>query len=478
MTALGAAAAVRRHGPVAALTVLALVLRALGAHQSLYGDELFTYQIGVRPTFDLALDLITGPQEISPPLHLLLARWSYRLLDTPGAIRLVSLWAGTMTVPVVFALGARTVGERAGLVGAALFALSPFATFYAVEGRPYALMGLFVTCAAYAAVRACEEGAARAWWAAFAFASCAAAWTHYTCLFALLALSGWVLVARPRRWRALLAADLAAVAGFLPWLPSLIDDLGSPAEHIFELIAPTTFDGVASGMGRWAVGSPFSRLADVPGTPAALLLCVAAAVAAASVLRGPLRRPRAGVLLVVLLAAASPAGTIAYSVLGTDVFLARNLYASLPALALAAGALVAAPPRRLAAATTGAALAAFAAGAIAGAGPGNARPPYREVARYLDRTVAPGETVLEAAGLPYPGPPGRQIEVYNHGTYALLHAHVRGATARALAAARRDGRLAVVATGRTRPPGPGFRRLSTHGFGHRSGLRVDVYAPR
>ena len=100
-----------------------------------------------------------------------------------------SLLAGVATVPLVYVLGARTVGRAAGLAGAALLALSPFAIFYASEARAYALMTLIVVLSTLALLRALETNERR-WWAAFALLQAAAMYS---------ALHGGVRAGRPVR---------------------------------------------------------------------------------------------------------------------------------------------------------------------------------------------------------------------------------------------------------------------------------------
>ena len=58
--------------PVAAITLLALAVRLAGLDESVFGDELFTYEIATRPGFGDMLDGVSGPLEISPPLYFVL----------------------------------------------------------------------------------------------------------------------------------------------------------------------------------------------------------------------------------------------------------------------------------------------------------------------------------------------------------------------------------------------------------------------
>src|SRR4051794_15689076 len=169
--------------PVAAacaLTLLALVLRVLAARQSLGGDELFSLEVAARPGLGDVLDGVRGPLEITPPGFFVLA-WAFGKLGDPTYwLKAPSVLAGTLTVPVTYALGARTVGRGAGLIGGAIVAISPYAVFYGSEARAYALTGLLVALAALLLLVALDREAepprdsvyamrrAWPWWVAFA----------------------------------------------------------------------------------------------------------------------------------------------------------------------------------------------------------------------------------------------------------------------------------------------------------------------
>ena len=59
-----------------------------------------------------------------------------------AGVRSLSLIAGAATVPVAYLAGRELSGVRAGLVAAALVAVSPFLVFYSQEARAYALLTL------------------------------------------------------------------------------------------------------------------------------------------------------------------------------------------------------------------------------------------------------------------------------------------------------------------------------------------------
>jgi 4-amino-4-deoxy-L-arabinose transferase-like glycosyltransferase len=146
---------------VAALTVLALGLRLALDDQSVGSDELFTYGYTVDQSFSHVLEV---DNENNPPLFYLLAWLAAKAGDPTFAIRLPSVLLGAATVPVVYALGARTVGRAAGLVAAAIVAIAPFGLFYGTEARAYSALMFFTALSTLALVGPCRRAAAWPGW--------------------------------------------------------------------------------------------------------------------------------------------------------------------------------------------------------------------------------------------------------------------------------------------------------------------------
>ena len=95
---------------------------------------------------------------------------------------------------MVYALGRQVVGPLAGVVAAALVALSPFAAFYSVEARPYATMVFFVALSTLALLRAVEDERRR-WWVVYALAAACAVYSHYTAIFVVAGQAVWAILA-------------------------------------------------------------------------------------------------------------------------------------------------------------------------------------------------------------------------------------------------------------------------------------------
>lgn len=396
---------------VLALTVLGAVIRVRVAGQSGFADELSTHWIVLSHGLGDVVSIVHTDAEITPPLFFVLSWLTTRLGHSTELLRLPSLLAGTAAIPVVHAIGARTVGRRAGLLAAALLALSPFMVFYSAEARGYELMIALVMFSTYALLRG-ADGGRRGWWALYAFASCGAMYTHYTAAFALAAQLGWLLVARPAARRPALIANAAAVLGFLPWTTGLINDLTSPTTKILSKLEPFTLHAVGKGLGHWAIGTPYafetSGLRALPGTIALMLLAlgvVLGAAAGAPRIFAARRRVPAPVILVLLLALSVPVGEAILSAFGTNLFGVRNLAAAWPYAALALAALLGAPGPRVRLLATACVVACFAIAAVKMLEPRFGRIDYGAAARQIDREAAPGDVVLDRAVLT-PGPLG------------------------------------------------------------------------
>ena len=388
----------------AGLTGVGLVLRLVYLdHQSLYADDLSTAWIVTGQGLGEVIDRVQTDQEITPPLYFVVTWLTAKLGDSTSWLQVPSLLAGTAIIPLVYLLGAKTIGRPAGLVGAALTALSPYLIFYSTEARAYALVLLLVLLSTLALLTALDTGRRR-WWGAYAALSCAVMYTHYSGAFALAGQALWALWAHRESWRPLLVANGAAAIGFLPWLPSYIDDSESPTTGILEFIHPFELGRAAHDVFRWAIGFPLSAPRSLPGTVGVVLFASGLAIALGSLaLRAARRyavgsgfRPAPRTVLIGCLALFPTVGSALYSLLGDDVFAPRNLITAWPGIALALGGVstaVAAPLLRAAAVTL--VLSAYCIGTVKVFGDDFRRPDYDSVADFIERTGQPGDVVID-----------------------------------------------------------------------------------
>ena len=322
-------------------------LRLVVAGQDLYADELATYWVATAHGFTGVIDTVATTAEITPPLSFLLTWLTTRLGEAPELVRLSSLIAGIASIPLVYAVGARTVGRRAGLLAAALTTLSPFMIFYSTEARGYGVLMALVLLSTFALLRAVVDDRWR-WWLLYTASVALAAYTHYTGVYVVAGQLAWALWVHPRARKHLLMATAAVVVLYLPWLSSLRGDLDSPTTEILGGLL--RFDGrtIRQSLGQWSIGFPYSlprtSLRDLPGLVPMLMLVASLGIGVYALIERRRRsvepadgRDRTGVILVVLLAVATPAATILQSAVGTNVFAVRSLAASWPYLRVGGG---------------------------------------------------------------------------------------------------------------------------------------------
>ena len=206
--------------------------------QSLWYDEGVTARVAQMSAGELAR---WTADDIQPPLYyLLLGGWLRLFHPWPGNIaylmRFFSAGFGLLLVALMGVLARRLWGSCAGLITAFGVAISPLMVYYSQEARMYAMLLFLATLAAYWVVRLLDHGGLEApgaerrrlgYLVLYAVTGLAAMYTHYFAGFALLALALYwahVWVRESRRVRALggfALANLAILAGYLPWLPAM-----------------------------------------------------------------------------------------------------------------------------------------------------------------------------------------------------------------------------------------------------------------
>ncbi len=382
---------------VAIVTAAAFALRLTQLDQSLYGDEVaFTYHEVVGHSLSSTIHAVHTGFENSPPLYFIFAWAAAKLGDPTVWIRVPSLILGAATVPLIFALGRETIGRAPGLLAATIVAASPFSTYYGIEARPYATMLFFVTLSTLAVVNAVRTSTWR-WWLLYALAATGAAYSHYTCVFVLAVQAAWSIWMRRRQLLEPLLANLLIVLLYIPWLPYV---RSKELAGVIALLEPLTAHNVLVDLSRPILGYPYAGPGAIPTYAGLAVVGVFVVVGLAAV--GPrVRRvrqlssaERAGGALLFALALATPLGVLLYSVLSSDIWDARSLYASVPAAALILAAVLSAVPRAVRALGIAAVLVVLIAGTIKSITSSYARPPFRAAAAYLDSVAAPSDPVI------------------------------------------------------------------------------------
>ncbi|HTR89333.1 MAG TPA: glycosyltransferase family 39 protein, partial [Solirubrobacteraceae bacterium] len=225
--------------PLAALTLIAAGLRfATLDLQSFWYDEAFTPVHVLHASLSGTLHAVVHTEN-TPPLWYLLAWADSRVLGTGEvALRWPCALAGTLTVPVAWAIGRELTGRRASAIAtAALVTFNPLLVWYSQEARAY---GLFVLAAALAMLcflRALARPT-RGRMALFVLAGALALLSHYFAVFLLVPMGLWLAWDRASRRAALPALGALALVGL-----ALVPLIAAQGGHGTQWI------------GRWALAS-------------------------------------------------------------------------------------------------------------------------------------------------------------------------------------------------------------------------------
>jgi mannosyltransferase len=163
------------------------------------------------PTF---LRTLWGYQGNMALYYLLLRAWVH-LGDSEFVVRSLSVLFGVLTIPAVYALGARLFDRATGLAAAVLLSVHSFHIHWSQETRAYSLLTLLLVLTTYFLIRALESNRRSSYWIAFAVAAALSVYAH---IFAVLVLGAHALsLALPRPFRVGLRtiAFVTLVFGFL-----------------------------------------------------------------------------------------------------------------------------------------------------------------------------------------------------------------------------------------------------------------------
>lgn len=188
-----------------AITLVAALLRFYGlGNRGFWLDETFSMDPPHQTETNMAF------------YYFLLRLW-VKLGTSEVFVRTMSVVFSVTTVPLLYAIGARLFGRKAGLLAAWLLALNAFHIHYAQEARAYALVVLMGAAATYLLVRNIQQPERTTWLLFGAFL----ALTVYTHLFAVFLIPAYLacLLCLPGRmipWKGMLYSAVCFVCLTLP----------------------------------------------------------------------------------------------------------------------------------------------------------------------------------------------------------------------------------------------------------------------
>lgn len=374
---------------LAAVIVLALALRLVGSDYSLWHDEVASTKFAAAPVHLLWSDWMV--RETNPPLYYtLLHGWIALFGDADWTLRTMSMLFGCIGVALVYLLGRRAGGEGAGLIAAALVALSAQNIMYSQQVRGYILGYAAATAAVLATVQfvAVAGSDPRRWRTAlflYVPACTVALYAHTTFILLPVLLNLYVLafLAVRREWRLAgewIAANAVVLLSWTWWAYITVVQARTRATigWIDTPSLPYAVRMTLESYLPWQIG------------PAQFVVALIMVGAAGSATWRWRRRPE--LLLLPFLAVATPAMLLLLSE-RVPVFLNRTVYwASAPFVVTVAAGLASLRPRWLLVGGVGVAMAATVAGWLAWL-PGREIEPWRAIVASIERD-APGATVL------------------------------------------------------------------------------------
>jgi uncharacterized membrane protein len=163
-----------------------------------------------------------------PPLYtFLLKLWAEITTASPYSIRLFSVVASTLSIPLIYLAASSIGGRKVALLSSAFMATSPFQIYFSIEARNYSLLTLFAVLSTLVAVRLRKTKRLRiSHWVYWTLSVLAACLTHYYaiiyCFFMMLffVLPGRKFKDSSDLLKSLIYASTPFIL-FLFWLPIL-----------------------------------------------------------------------------------------------------------------------------------------------------------------------------------------------------------------------------------------------------------------
>ena len=219
------------------ILILAAAIRLYGLTDSaIWCDEGSSLLLS---QYSPALTWFHTAHDVHPPLYyLLLHAWMNLFGNSLFSIRFMSVVPALGTVVLVIWLVRLIATRRAAALAGLLVALLPIAVRYSQEVRMYSLLGFWLIGATIALVLWVKHPQRQRYLMVYAMLMTAGFYTHY--FTALCVMSHWTyllvlrlsdsrhpLITRPAWW----VANVAIVALYAPWIPSLVDQL----QHLEQL---------------------------------------------------------------------------------------------------------------------------------------------------------------------------------------------------------------------------------------------------
>lgn len=218
----------RNGNQVAIILSIALLVRLLGiTSRPIWYDEAFSILFSEKGVGAMLYGTLAPTGAGSADIHPLgyyttLWLWMRLLGESMISTRLLSIFAGVVSVYLVYLIALQAVSDKTTANLSMLFAaLAPFQIHYSQEIRMYSFLAMWLLLATYAFQLGSKTGN-WSWWLVFAFSAALAQYTHNLAAFYLLSVA--LLPVLRREWKTVREVTLAGVGALLlyaPWLVQL-----------------------------------------------------------------------------------------------------------------------------------------------------------------------------------------------------------------------------------------------------------------
>jgi uncharacterized membrane protein len=406
------------HSPRCYLVPGAILLVAFGLRvlrldaQSLWYDEAFGIHLS-----HLSLPEATRwmASTFNPPLYYyLLDLWVQVAGVSEFAVRMISVYAGILVLPLGYSLARSLFGRTAGLITMLFLAISPLCVWHSQNARMYTLLTAANLLALWALIKILwsdQGGKQTRWWWLWGLSLAAMLYIHTVGVYPVAAqmLTRAFFAWRQGRLPAVLRREaivgLVLVAIYVPWLWLVVREY--KVDFYPGTLSPLTV--IAAGFGSFSTGDVFSEpTASLVAAVVLVFFVIGVLTLVTSRKRGKDAQTFSlpDRILFLLLLTVVPLLIMAFALYRIPKFTPRYTIAASPTffLLLAAG-LTSWLHRRRVLAVTGLAipLGILLAGTLlVYTDPRLRKDDFRGVARYIESHIAPDETVLLLSGHAFP----------------------------------------------------------------------------
>lgn len=240
---------------VAVLLLISAGLRLWGiSEQSLWLDEATSLEVATRSIGDI-LGGSAFNNHTPPFYYLILHYWLYIFGATVSSLRLFSTVFDVGNCFLVYLVFSRQFGQKIGRASGLVYALSPFAIYYAQEGRMYPLTVFLVLATYWFLLDALQKPLSPPKAGALVFVATLGMYTHYYYALTLFAFSVGLYFYNEKNSRSTAVWFLCVLnVGllFLPWLREILE-IASGEGQVFRrfvwTVIPYAFFRFCAGYG-------------------------------------------------------------------------------------------------------------------------------------------------------------------------------------------------------------------------------------